>query len=508
MNRSQLSAFLLGLLLLFSRDFRAAAAEASARATALSSITAAEAHEVVAALADDTFEGREAGSRGNRAASQYIVERLKKVGLTPAGSKASFIQSGNGCNNILATLEGSDPELKQQVVLIGAHFDHVGYGNNRNSYGPVGYIHNGADDNASGVAGLLEIAHAMSLLPEAPRRTILFAFWDGEEKGLIGSQYWANQPTIPLSRVVLAMNIDMIGRLRSRLDVYGTRSSWGLRGLISSQNADTQIPLNFTWEMKPDSDHHTFYSREIPVIMVHSGMHEDYHRPSDDVQKINSEGLQQVSRMLFGVLLELADAPSLRGFRRQGRQETKYDQQTVERPLVPPPGRLGIRVDGRAATNGQVVVSGVTPGSPGDKAGLRTGDRIVRFADRDVTDPDQFLATVWAATAPAQATIARPGVEEPLEVSIELAGKPTRLGISWRTDDAEPATVIISRLTPGAAADRAGIRVNDRISRVNGQPFATSEEFRQLATREAIGALTFEVESQGRPRTVEIQVPE
>ncbi len=158
------------------------AIEANARSAAIESVTTDEVKGHVGVLADDTFEGREAGSRGNRAAGIYIVERLKKLGIAPAGSNGSYYQTGPKSNSILGLVEGSDPQLKDEVILVGAHYDHVGYGSARNSYGPIGYIHNGADDNASGVAALLEIADAVAHLPEKPKRTILFAFWDGEEK--------------------------------------------------------------------------------------------------------------------------------------------------------------------------------------------------------------------------------------------------------------------------------------------------------------------------------------
>jgi hypothetical protein len=505
MDRTQLSPFLAALLLLFAAPRQARAAEAGAVAAALLSITAGESKELVSTLADDTFEGREAGSRGNRAAGIYIVERLKKMGLRGAGPDGSYYQNSPGASNILAMLPGSDPRLKQQVILIGAHYDHVGYGTPRNSYGPVGYIHNGADDNASGVAGLLEVAQAVMTLPEPPRRSILFAFWDGEEKGLLGSQYWAGNPTVPLAKLTLAINIDMIGRLRSRLDIYGTRTSWGLRRLISQQNDVARAPLHFTWEMKPDSDHHSFYTRDIPVIMVHSGMHDDYHRPSDDVEKINYDGVRQVSQLLFAVLVALADEPTLPGFRRQARQETKYDQQNIERGLAPPPGRLGIKISGQAADQGNVVVSSVAYDSPAAKARLRMGDRFLTFAGQAVNNPADFLVDVWSATSPVGATLQRAGEAEPIEVQIELTGKPIRLGISWRVDEAEPGCVIINRLTPGTAADRAGLKLNDRIHLINGQAFATSDQFRQLAS-EAPSPIVLQVESGGIVRTVEVPV--
>ena len=437
----------------------AGAAEGDARAAAALSITAEEATTHVAALADDTFEGRESGSRGGRAAGIYIVERLKTLGLKGAAAKGSFYQNFGTYSNILATVEGSDPQLKQQVVLIGAHYDHVGYGNARNSRGPTGLIHNGADDNASGVAGLLEVAEAISKLPEPPKRTIVFAFWDGEERGLLGSQHWCEQPTVPLANLAIVINADMIGRLRDEhLIIYGSRTIAGLRRLVSRQNDASELSLEFNWELKGDSDHHTFSSRSIPVLMMFTGLHEDYHRPSDDVEKINKDGMQRVARLMFNVLVELADAPELGPFRKAALQEASATlQKRTERPLAPPAGRLGIRWDEKLAEDGQLVVTAVNPGSAADKGKLCAGDRITRFSGSDVTGAEPFRRLVLAAKNPVPVVVERRGEDEPRELTLELPGEPARLGIGWRVDDAEPGVVIINRLTPGSAADVAGL---------------------------------------------------
>jgi S1-C subfamily serine protease len=237
--------------------------------------------------------------------------------------------------------------------------------------------------------------------------------------------------------------------------------------------------------------------------MLHTGLHDDYHRPSDDADKINAEGLKQISQLMFNVLVELADAPSLSGFRRESQNETRFDQQTRERGLPSPPGRLGIRIDGKAAANGQVVVTGVSAGSAAELAGLRAGDRILKFAGEDVTDTATFLVNVLATAGAATATIERPGQEEPLEVTLNLPGEPVRLGISWRADDAEPQTVIINRVVSGSPADLAGLRINERIYRIGGRDFANGEEFRRLVA-ESKGPIQLDVEGEGRVRTVDV----
>jgi S1-C subfamily serine protease len=260
--------------------------------------------------------------------------------------------------------------------------------------------------------------------------------------------------------------------------------------------------LDFDWEIKADSDHHTFYSHDIPFVMMHTGMHGDYHRPSDDADKINNEGLRQIAQLIFRVLVGLSDAPELSGFRRQARQESRSDQQAIGRALPPPPGRLGVGWDEAAAKKGMIVITGVKSSSAAAKAGLRNGDRVLEFGGHEINDLRQFRLAVLTAKNPVSVTVQRPGEASRRELSVDLPGEPVRLGISWRTDDAEPGCVIINRLTPGSPADLANLRVNDRIHRIGGQEFATGEEFRRATA--APGALVLEVESSGRVRSVEI----
>jgi hypothetical protein len=501
----RLSVALLLLVCAFDKPSAASAAEAAVRAEAARSITAEKVKSFVDALADDTFEGREAGTRGNRAAGGYIVEEIKKLGFFGGGPKGSYFQPFGSYRNILAFAEGSDPALKNQVIIVSAHYDHVGYGTNRNSYGPIGRIHNGADDNASGVAGLLQVMDAVSKLPKRPRRSILFAFWDGEEKGLLGSEHWASAPTVPLANVAMMINVDMIGRLRNqRVDVSGIRTAAGLRRLVSELNGPEPLVLDFNWDIRPDSDHQSFYSRGIPYLMMHTGKHPEYHRPSDDAELINNAGLSQIAHLMFNVVVELADAETLSAFRGASRSESNGLRQMRERGLAPPPGRLGLRWDAkRAAEDGAIVVEAVTPGSPAAAAGIQPGDRVLSIGGREIHSADQFRLCVLAADNPATATIQRAGTESPLELTLNLRGNPSRLGISWRTDDAEPGVVIVNRVVPGSAAEMAGVRVGDRIYRINGQTFADAEAFRQAATQ-ATGPIVLETERAGQVRSAEL----
>ena len=475
--------------------------------SALSSITAADVRQYVNALSDDTFEGREAGSRGGRAAGIYLVKKLQACGLRGGGPAGSFYQKFGGGNNILAVLDGSDPEFKKQFIVVGAHYDHVGYGTARNSYGPTGYIHNGADDNASGVAGQLEVIEALSKLEERPKRSILFAFWDGEEKGLLGSKHWTQSPTVPLAQVPIAINTDMIGRLRKgKLEAIGCRTSTGLRRIIGLANDDPALWIDFNWEMKENSDHHTFFARRIPVLMFHTGLHGDYHRPSDDAEKINADGLQQVAQLMFKVIVDLADAPRLTPFRAASQSESPSTQKEVERPLPALPGRLGVRWKTHPNPAEAIIVESVMPGSPGARGGLKPGDRLIKLNDEDLVTPEDLRALVLTAKNPVTITVERPGEKEPLSLVLQLAGSPVRIGISWHEDPAEPGVVMLNRVTPGSPAARSGLRLFDRVYQVAGQNFASGEEFRTLITT-LPSPIELLVESRGQTRRIALELP-
>ncbi len=482
-------------------------AENSHLSAALLSITAEDLKSHVDVLADDSFEGRESGSRGGQAAAGYLRQHLEEQGLDGGGDEGSYVQSfGYGYGNVLGILPGRDPVLKNEYVVVGAHYDHVGYGNRANSFGPFGYVHNGADDNASGVAGLLEIVDAFAMLPEAPRRSILFALWDGEEKGLLGSRNWVDAPTVPLEQVVFAINVDMIGRMQERrLEVYGTRSARGLRRLLSEQNRNTNLRLDFSWEMKSNSDHYSFFASRIPVLMFHTGLHDDYHRPSDDAHLVNSSGMQQVTRFMFHSINELANRRQLASFRAASELETPGSKQHLETPIGPAPPRLGVRWAPPGAVEQGLLLTEVEPDSAAERAGLLVGDRILRFAGQEIDTPDAFRNNVLTSPSPALVTISRDGEDEPVELTVRLDGNPARVGISWRADEAEPSTAIVTRVIPGSAARRAGLRTRDRIYEVDGRPFVDSNELLELLST-LPGPIELVIEREGQLTTVALDV--
>lgn len=473
---------------------------------AASLVTTGELRAHVETLAADSLEGREAGQRGGHAAAAYLLSELKRLDVRPGGDDGSFVQEfGPGYRNILVLIPGSDESLKHEVVVIGAHFDHVGYGTRKNSFGPLGQIHNGADDNASGTAALLELVESFAALELKPKRTLLFAFWDAEEKGLLGSEHWLSHPTVPSDSVVFAFNFDMLGRMRNRtIEVYGARTAVGLRRLLCLQNSDTDLTLQFDWSHREDSDHWSFFRRGIPYLMLHSGLHDEYHRPSDDANLINFDGLHAVTMLSHAVIATVADVTSW-SFRPASRDETGEISERLAAPPTQPPARFGVRWDATQGERGSFVLTEIVPNSPAASAGLHIGDRIVRFNDVVPTDTSALRKAVLAAEREVSVTIERN--DRQVAVPVRLVGSPVRVGLSWKTDDAEPGVMIVYGVVSGSAASEAGLRAGDRLYKIDGRSFTDETAFRE-AFRAAGDSPELSIERNGRLWKAKLRLPE
>ncbi len=475
---------------------------------ARSSITTNELHHHVSVLADDMLEGRETGTRGGREAAKYILKSIESTGLKPSGPGDRFTQPFSGrSQNLLAVLEGTDPELRNEVIVVGAHYDHVGYGSRRNSYGPTGFIHNGADDNASGVAALLEVIDAISRSGHQPKRSILFAFWDGEEKGLLGSKHWLRNPTVPLDSVKLTINIDMVGRLTDgRIELMGARTAPGLRQMMSTSSLSEGTWVDFTWNLKDNSDHWPFYERRIPCLCVHTGLHDDYHRPSDDIEKLNLDGMREVSRYLVERLCDLADAETLPGYRTNSRGENLETQKRVENPLPAIPSRLGFTWEYIPGETSQLIVQHVQLTGANS---LRSGDIILAVNGLSISNESLLPAMALQSEAQLDLKVLRAGTEMPVTVTVPLQGVPVRLGLSWRENDAEPETVYSTRVVPYSPAARAGIVLHDRIYSLNGEPITGQADLLarvQNLLAENVEEFRLEIESRGSIREVVVSL--
>lgn len=456
-------------------------------------------------LASDSFEGREAGGRGGKAAIAYLRSVLKsirdKYGL-PMETTQPF---GLDYQNLLVFIPGSDESLKREVVIVGAHYDHVGYGKPSNSHGPLGQIHNGADDNASGTAAVLELIETFAARQKACPRSVLFAFWDAEEIGLLGSKHWVSQPTVPLSDIRFVLNLDMLGRLREGKTITaGWRSAPGLRECLSSHNSTNELELAFQPRVIADSDHHPFYAAGIPVIHLDTDKHDDYHRPSDDPDRLNWKGLQSLAEFACRVVTEAASKPDWPRFRREALTEATPPWVTAK-ATTNPPVRLGVSWDPEQGRKNILAVSQVTPNSPAAQAGIQPGDRIIRFGPWQKGTLDDLKTTIQIVKNPVIIHLERPGKNAPIETHANLLGTPVRLGAGWIEDPALPRCVAITHVIADSPAHRAGIAAGDVLLQMSGQPIESAEELRQRVIREP-GPFLFRIERQGRTRDVTVDV--
>jgi len=347
-------------------------------------------------LSDDRLTGRMTGTPGADSAAAYIARRFAEAGLSkPAtGWFQEFVVSANAPGarhsageelrgrNVVGMLRGRDRTLGSEAVIVGAHYDHLGLG------GPftldpdsAGAVHNGADDNASGVAALIEIARALARRP--PARTVVFVAFAGEELGLLGSSYYVKHPLVPLARSIAMVNLDMVGRLRNkRLIVYGTATAKEFPALLDSLDRTAGFDLKHQGDGYGPSDQSSFYAAKRPVLHFFTDLHEDYHRSTDDWPKINAEGLEQVADFAAATVAALAD-------RRQPLTfvEVPVRAHAASGPtLTPGYGAYLGTVPDMSGTPGGVRLTAVRAGSPAEKAGLRGDDIITRIGDMDVPD--------------------------------------------------------------------------------------------------------------------------
>ena len=289
--------------------------------------------------------------------------------------------------NVLGRIEGSDEKLKDEAILFGAHYDHLGIGG-EGSHAPDAYgqVHNGADDNASGTAGVIELAEAFALSEERPRRTLLFAAFSGEEEGLLGSNHYVRNPTFPVEKTILMVNFDMIGRSTERkVTVEGTKSGEGLEELLQEANKEIGLDLGYTKAGFGGSDHISFIRKDIPVLFFFTGTHTDYHKPSDDSDKIEAQSEEEIVRLAYA-------AARILDSRDEG---PKFIEPPP--PKAPPEGAragrrawLGTEPDMAASDVEGVRISDVTDGSPADKAEMKGGDVLVRIGDKPIRDLYDF----------------------------------------------------------------------------------------------------------------------
>lgn len=324
--------------------------------------------------------------------------------------------------NVVGVLEGSGPHA-EETVIVGAHYDHLGHGGLFS--GSLAFlskdIHNGADDNASGTAMVLELARRLARRPDPLPRRVVFMAFSGEERGLLGSKYYVEHPLYPLKSTVMMVNFDMVGRLNDKdeLTVYGTGTTPGAEALVDALGQSSGFKIKKVAEGLGPSDQQSFYLKDIPVLFAFTGTHRDYHRPSDDTDRINFSGMSRIADFGEILLLDVVRRPRRPEFTRvapkrgQGQGHGQGD-----------PGRVSISAylgsipDYDDSVKG-VKLSGVREGSPAEKGGLKGGDIVVGFGGKPV-------ATIYDYTE----SLGRYKPGDVVDVVVQRDGKETTLKIT------------------------------------------------------------------------------
>jgi aminopeptidase YwaD len=294
--------------------------------------------------------------------------------------------------NVLGLLEGSDPTLKNEIIVVGAHMDHLGMGgvHSLDASGKPA-IHHGADDNASGTAGVLALAEYFARRTPRPKRSILFMAFSGEELGLLGSMHYVKNPALPLDKTVAMVNMDMIGRMQNnRLTVIGTGTSPTWNGLIDELNGAAKFDLGRNEGGFGGSDHQSFYNAKIPVLFFFTGLHADYHRPSDTAEKINTTDTARVVSFVAQATERIAGLPERPAYQQTATAAAASPQRSVGRASLGTIPEYGGNVVG-------VLLGGVREGSPAEKAGLKAGDIIIQFGDRTIRNIEEYTAALGDA---------------------------------------------------------------------------------------------------------------
>ncbi|WP_421871473.1 M28 family peptidase [Marinoscillum sp.] len=378
----------------------------------------------IAILASDSLEGREVGTEGERKAASYIAGRFKELGLSPKGT-AGFMQSFfvKDSDNPHEKATMSDEDTLQgisgrnvvafqdnpgdQLIIIGAHYDHLGYGGLSSLHRGDSAIHNGADDNASGVSAMLEIARYFQTNPI--NSDILYIGFSGEEKGLWGSNYFAKNPTVDLTLVNYMINMDMVGRLDTAkgIAIHGTGTAPVWSEIIDQSNTVGLKVVKKESGVGP-SDHTSFYLQDIPVLHFFTGQHGDYHKPTDDSELINVNGILKITTHIENIVKNLDTEPKLT-FQKTKDESSQGPRFTVTLGVVP-----DYLFDGEG-----MRIDGISEDKPAQKAGLEQGDIVIQLGDSTIIDMMSYMRALSAFNKgdSTQVVINRNGEELTYDIS-------------------------------------------------------------------------------------------
>jgi len=340
-------------------------------------------------LSSDGLAGRSSGTPGDRLAKDYIVNHFTNTG----GSAERFVEVQEHyvsksrlkpknkvkTYNIIATLPGNDKKLKNEYVVIGAHYDSV-----KNT---LGLIHNGADDNGSGTSMVLELFEKFAS-ENNHKRTLVFMAFGGEELGLLGSKHYVNNPTIDLSKVQLMVNLDMVGRMdeEGNVQLGGSPSAKNFSSKLHPFFVNSKINIiDLGKGIFSRSDHYNFYKKDIPVLFFFTGIHPDYHTATDDEDKINYDGMMEISKVVAPIIAEFANVEERLVFEKMEEEEQKRTQSPSKMKVT-----LGIMPDYAFDEKG-VKVDSVIDNRPAQKAGVIDGDIVIKIKDIDIVDIYKYM---------------------------------------------------------------------------------------------------------------------
>jgi hypothetical protein len=383
-------------------------------------------------LASDALEGRLVGTPGNESAAVYIARELRRLGLRPGGDSGTFFQrwtiasttasraagvADRRAQNVVAVLPGADRRLRGQAVVVGAHFDHLGIGR----FGDPGpdttaSLHNGADDNASGTAAVVEVARILAGGRPRPARTVIFVLFDAEEEGSLGASWYAGHPVVLMDSTIAMVNLDMVGRMQNRrLLALGALSAAEWRPLLDSVNAPYQLDIRASGDGWGASDHAAFFSRKRPVLHFFTDVHTDYHRANDDWDRINADGIADVASLAADLVRRLAvrsgpltfvDAP----------------------PPAPVASGSGARpslgtIPDMASEPGGVRLQGVRAGSAAETAGIRAGDILIGMGTHTIANLQDFQNALSSFRAGDRVEVRVRRGDQTLTLPVVLGGR-------------------------------------------------------------------------------------
>ncbi len=292
--------------------------------------------------------------------------------------------------NVIATIEGSDPELKKEYIVIGAHYDHLGMGGpgSGSRMPDTIAVHNGADDNATGVAAVIELAEMLNSEKDNLRRSVIFMAFGAEEMGLLGSQYFTNEPLVDIGNIVAMVNFDMIGRLDSTkrtIMIAGTGTAEQMESLLLDYEKSSSLKFSHSPEGYGASDHASFYGSGVPVLMIFTGAHQDYHTPFDDVDLINYGGAKEVVDFSYSIIMDFVNRDNKLTYKEAGASKKKTRTGGLK-------VKFGIMPDFTSTENDGLGVGGVTAGGPAHVGGMKKGDKIIAIEGMPVTNIYDYMA--------------------------------------------------------------------------------------------------------------------